>query len=149
MLLVPSRAKRVGNRNLTQTALSDHPLFPSGSEKDELWLGQTWTRMSGVLQGAWFLVKRKGHICLRPEFVTFFPQKMDLCCDFHDDGKASLHLMFIFAQEQFHWIDCEAPRHSLCGIEEFWWHSWAKCLNLVTGSSHSCLLDVMMPVKRQ
>lgn len=23
----------------------------------------------------------------------------------------------------------------LCGIEEFWWQSWVRCLNLVTGIS--------------
>lgn len=31
-------------------------------------------------------------------------QKMLVCHDFQDDGKASLHLMFIFAQKRFHWV---------------------------------------------
>lgn len=36
---------------------------------------------------------------------------MDLGCDFHNDRKASLHLMLIFAQEEINWIDCPAMRH--------------------------------------
>lgn len=51
------------------------------------------------------------------------------------------------------WLSCyEAPRYSLRGLEEFSWHSCARCLNLATGISIGVpewFLDVKMLVKRQ